>query len=399
MRANTLAAVSILALSVSGCVGISTSSPTSAQAANDAVLRADVNPGYKAGQVKIPTKPTASLTDVLKNVTISNEDKKKEEQSTEDKLRIPAMQEAALSYGARAALAWSTREINRVLDGNAPSLSRTYDFQRLMIKGPNDVMVTPPVISEARDTWESSDAGKTLRVADTVYEIIKQATFSPVAPMWQSYLISDFKEPEPPPTALAPHDESEAERYREWIREGWKKGEEQAKEIFDANMNRLNRDYTGMVRYRTLLEEGKVAPPILAEGNLGVTGTGQDMRVNDRAIRITRDPTLVIKPNSWDASPTTTDSNGKQVGVDRSSGPESTSAPEAAAKDKGGSAWGGNAKAVQHHVTKSISSKPVAHAKAAAKKVAAPDDDGEASENTKPTKPATSSKAPGEKRF
>lgn len=339
MRASRLAAVSVLALSVSGCIGIQASSPSAGQVTADPPLRADVNPGYKAGQVKIPTKPTASLNEVLKGVSVFREDAQKE-QAPEDKLRVPAMQEAALSYGARAALAWSTREINGVLEGNSHSLSRAYDFQRLMIKGPNDVMVTPPVISEARDTWEASDAGKTLRVADTVYEIIKQATFSPVAPMWQSYLISDFKEPEAPPHALSPRDNDEAERYREWIREGWKKGEEQAKEIFDANMNRLNRDFTGMVRYRTLLEEGKVAPPVLAEGNLGVTGTGQDMRVNDRAIRITRDPTLVIKPNGWDASPTTTGQDGKPVGVDRSSGPESPPA------EREGSAWKGSQREV-----------------------------------------------------
>jgi defect-in-organelle-trafficking protein DotC len=367
MRASSLAAVSLLALSVSGCVGFSTSTPTSAQGADEAALRADVNPGYKAGQVKIPTKPTASLGAVLNAVTATSEQAQKE-QAPEDKLRIPAMQEAALSYGARAGLAWSTREINKVLEGNSPSLSRTYDFQRLMIKGPNDVMVSPPVISEARDTWESSDAGKTLRVADTVYEIIRQATFSPVAPMWQSYLISDFKEPEAPPQALSPRDNDEVERYRNWVREGWKKGEEQAKEIFDANMNRLNRDFTGMVRYRSLLEEGKVAPPVLAEGNLGVTGTGQDMRVNDRAIRITRDPSLVIKPNTWDASPTSTDNNGKQVGVDRSNG------PEAEAAQKEGSAWG-DGRSVRRHVTKSISAKPTAPKKAPAPKTIKTDDD------------------------
>lgn len=388
MRANHLAAVSFLALSVSGCVGFSTPPLSSAQAADEAVLRADVNPGYQAGQVKIPTKSTATLTDVLKNVVVSNPDDKKDEKP-EDKLRVPAMQDAALSYGARAGLAWSTREINKVLDGNAASLSRAYDFQRLMIKGPNDVMVSPPVISEARDTWESSDAGKTLRVADTVYEIIKQATFSPVAPMWQSYLISDFKEPEAPPQALAPHNDDEAERYRNWIREGWKKGEEQAKEIFDANMNRLNRDFTGMVRYRTLLEEGKVAPPILAEGNLGVTGTGQDMRVNDRAIRITRDPTLVIKPNAWDASPTTTDGDGKPVGVNRSNGPS-----ESGPLLEEGSAWGGNARSVRRHVTKAISAKP-APKKAAAPKVEETDAKPKAS--AKPE--SASDSAGGSKRF
>src|SRR5690606_27803800 len=136
---------------------------------------------------------------------------------------------------------------------------------------------------------ETSDAGKTLRVADTVYEIVEQSRFTSVAPMWQAYLISNFDEAETPPDALLPRDKSEKDNWQNWVSEGWKQGEEQANEIFQANLDRLNRDYTGMVRYKMLLEEGKVSPARLAEADLGNTGTGQDMRVNDRAIRITED--------------------------------------------------------------------------------------------------------------
>jgi len=336
MRMKSIAAVSLTALMASGCV--SAPGPFAVRSAEEAPLRADVNPGYKAGSVKIPTKPTKSLSDII-NGGVPAPKKETKAKDDEDKLRLPAMQDAALAYGARAGLAWSTREINRTLEANSSELTKTYDFQSLMIQGPNGVMVVPPVISEARDTWEAFDAGKTLRVADTVYEIIKQSTFTSVAPMWQAYLIGDFKEPEMPPEALAPKDESEVERWRGWVQEGWKKGEQQAKEIFESNQARLNRDFTGMVRYRQLLEEGKVAAPVLAEGNMGVTGTGQDMRVNDRAIRITRDPTLVVQPNGWGASATTTDAAGKPVGPEN---PVAEPAPEAPSKPKpkGGSAWG-----------------------------------------------------------
>lgn len=344
MRVKSLAAISLIAMTAAGCVvGAPGKDVQSAavRSAEEAPLRADVNPGYKTGRVNIPTKPTASLEEVLTSgvPTVRAEKKEKDE---EDKLRIPAMQDAALSYGARAGLAWATREINRTLEVKSGELTRTYDFQRLMIQAPNDVMVLPPVISEARDTWEAFDAGKTLRVADTVYEIVKQATFSPVAPLWQTYLISDFKEPEQVPDALAPRDESERERWREWVRQGWKKGEEQAKETFDANLARLNRDFTGMVRYRELLEEGKVAAPVLAEGNLGVTGTGRDMRVNDRAIRITRDPTLVIDSKAWGASPTTTGADGKPAGAEKPVAEPSQVAPKPRAAPKSG--WGRKAR-------------------------------------------------------
>lgn len=334
MRIRYLAAVSLLALAAAGCTTSNGVAP-----AADAVLspaeakqRADVNPDYSAGSVSIPTKSTPSLGDMIAK-TSTVQKKKDEPKDGEDRLRLPAMQEAATAFGARGGLAFTTREINKKLQANSASLSKTYDFQRLMIQGPNGVMVNPPVIVEAIDAWESFDAGKTLRVADTVYEIVEQARFSSVAPMWQTYLVSNFEEAKLPPDALLPRNESEKAKWQQWVTEGWKKGEEQAEEIFQANLDRLNRDYTGMIRYRTLLEEGKVSAPVLAEGNLGNTGTGQDMRVNDRAIRITQDPTLQINPTGWSASPTTVDGEGDPKGAEVQPAPAGKGASD-------GSAWG-----------------------------------------------------------
>lgn len=335
MRIRNLAAVSLLALGAAGCTTSNGGpAPETVLAASDAQQRADVNPGYKAGSSDIPSKPTASLNELISKTGIAK--KKEKPKEGEDRLRLPAMQEAATAYGARGGLAFATREINRKLEGNSAQLARTYDFQMLMIQGPTGVMVNPPVIVEATDAWESFDAGKTLRVADTVYEIVEQARFSSVAPMWQSYLISNFEEPVAPPNALLPQDEAEKGQWAKWVADGWKKGEEQAGETFQSNLDRLNRDYTGMVRYKTLLEEGKVSAPILAEGNLGNTGSGQDMRVNDRAIRITQDPSLQINPTDWSASATVQGPDGKPKGA------ETPPPPPPAAKPQGrkqGSAW------------------------------------------------------------
>ncbi|MTH95711.1 type IV secretory system conjugative DNA transfer family protein [Roseibium sp. RKSG952] len=281
--------------------------------ASDAQLRADVNAERVPDPIAAKTPPAASLNEILaKTGRVHKREKPKD---AEDKLRAPAMQEAAMAFGARAGLAHATREINLELSSDSKNLNEVYDFQSLMIIGPNGVMVQPPVISEARDTWESFDAGKTLRVADTVYEIIEQARFTSVAPMWQTYLVTGYDEPKTPPTALLPSSDDEVSAWNEWVREGWGSGKEQARKIFETNLNRLNRDFGGMVRYKTLVEEGRVSPAILAEGNLGTTGTGQDLRVNDRAIRITRDPSLVANPNSWEASPTRVDERGTVRGV------------------------------------------------------------------------------------
>lgn len=298
MKKISYAILPLLSLAVLGSGG------SLAQASEDIFTppsyRADVNHDYRSGEVKLPTDPVPTLKEIMNQRPVSDE----EFVDKEDRLRAPAMRDAALSYGARAGLSWASREINKTLQARAAELTRTYDFQHLLIKGPHGAHILPPVISEALDTWESFDAGKTLRVADASYEIIEQARFTPVAPLWQGYLVRDYSVPEPPPNALLPRNAGERDAWKRWVSEGWDMGIQQANEIFDADLKRLERDLMGMLRYKKMLEENKVSAPILAEGNLGVTGTGQDMRVNDRAMRITRDPVLELDPGKWNAAPT-----------------------------------------------------------------------------------------------
>ena len=319
MRYKYLIALPVIAVSLASCSSMPSMThdnrPKSMSADDkmvSAALRADINHDYKAGMIDFKTTSTKSLDQIMaKNTT---KPLKEASKSDEDRLRSPAMQETALSYGTRAGLAHETSRINQRLQANAALMTKAYDFQSLMIQGPNNTMVSPPVISSAVDAWESFDAGKTLRVADTVYEIIEQARFAPVAPIWQTYLISSFDEAQDPPAALLPQTQSEKEQWNSWIKTGWETGREQANEIFQANLDRLNRDFTGMVRYRELLEEKKVSAPILAVGNLGTTGTGQDMRVNDQAIRMTAEPTLQIRSTGWQASATTVSESGEAEG-------------------------------------------------------------------------------------
>lgn len=312
MRIRFLAAVSTIALTLSACTTVGPS-PDAVKPASSAPLRADVNTDYTAGKVAMASAQTDNLDQILAKTRRAPE--KSQEEDQEDKLRLPAMQEAASSYGARAALAFATREINKRLEAKSAELTRIYDFQRLMIQGQNNVMVQPPVIVEAQDAWEASDAGKTVRLADKVYEIIEPAKFAPVAPMWQNYAVVNFEAADEPPQQLLPRNEEEEKLWKKAVSEGWKAGEEQAEETFQANLDRLNRDFLGMVRYRAMLEECKVNAPMISDGNLGTTGTGQNMRENDRLNRITQDALLNVSSKCWNASVTTTNNAGETVGV------------------------------------------------------------------------------------
>ncbi|NBO09113.1 MAG: type IV secretion system protein DotC, partial [Actinobacteria bacterium] len=64
----------------------------------------------------------------------------------------------------------------------------------------------------------------------------------------------------PDPTLL-PKDRDERAAWVKYTREGWRKGIEQANQIYVENLNRLKRDFQGMIRYRTLLAKHMVSSP------------------------------------------------------------------------------------------------------------------------------------------
>ena len=112
----------------------------------------------------------------------------------------------------------------------------------------------------------------------------------------------NYTTPSEPPSLILPTNDAEREHWQKHLKQGWDAGIKQAKEIFDVDLNRLDRDYQGMIRYLALLNEGKVSDTVVAKGMLGTTGDGQAMRVNDRTIRIMKDPELNLKHSEW--SPT-----------------------------------------------------------------------------------------------
>jgi defect-in-organelle-trafficking protein DotC len=238
-----------------------------------------------------------------------------------ERLRAPALRDNALRYGAQGGLAHGSRQIQNALRDRATELGRIYDFNALLIRQPSlPGGILPPVIVESQEPMEQQDGGRTLRVADRFYEILQQARFVSAAPLWQTYLDMEqyTRFPEQPAEPL-PRTEAEREMWRRFVTEGWNEGLEQAIEIFQANMRRLQRDFVGMTRYARLLEEGKVSAPVVADANLGTTGTGQNMRVDDRVFRITRDPRLnVSNPREW--SPAIGGANVGQSSVPQGSG-------------------------------------------------------------------------------
>lgn len=214
-------------------------------------------------------------------------------------IRTEGLREAAMSYGARGGLASRSYEIRKTLMEKEAYMDRIYDFKRLLITAPSGLLLEPPVISEAEDAMLIESDGQTAAVADRIYNINVDAKIVAAPRNWRAYLERDWGDVTPPPSVLYPTTPEERKVWLATLRRGWDEGVKQANEVFQADLDRLNADFRGMVRYRMLLAQGIVSAPFTLQTDRGVTGGGKEMRVGDRALQITGPSQLQTRPYEW----------------------------------------------------------------------------------------------------
>ncbi len=214
-------------------------------------------------------------------------------------IRADALREGALSYGARGGLAYRTFEIQRRLAEYDTSMSKTYDFSRLLIAAPSGLLIEPPIISEAQKNVLVQAGGQAAAVADRIYRINQVAKIVTAGRNWHLYLERDWGRVDPPPAILLPKNAEEQAAWSAYVKQGWDQGIAQAEETFESDINRLTADYTGMIRYRELLAQNMVSPPYALSDDRGVTGGGNEMRVGDRGVSITGQSALLPKSATW----------------------------------------------------------------------------------------------------
>ena len=219
------------------------------------------------------------------------------------KIRDDAQREAALSYGARGGLARRTWEIRQELDKNVSNLDKTFSFATLLIAAPSGLLIEPPVVTESERNVIVSGDGQQAAVADTLLNIGREARIVTAARDWRTYLERDWGKVESPPDVLLPRDERERVNWAKWVAQGWEAGYKQADEIFQADLDRMVRDYTGMVRYRWLLAQNMISAPFALQEDRGITGGGNEMRIGDRALSITGQSELQPRPDQWQPVP------------------------------------------------------------------------------------------------
>ncbi|MBV9576145.1 MAG: type IV secretory system conjugative DNA transfer family protein, partial [Gammaproteobacteria bacterium] len=196
-------------------------------------------------------------------------------------LRVKVLQDTAMSVGAQAGLAWSSERMNKQMYKDRKYLDTVFNFNAMMLSHG----VIPPVLEIGNFSLNLDDPN-TIRVADRTYKIVQQARFATTAPTWRDYLWLGYSKPSLPDKSLLPRTSDEQAIWRKNVITGWQKGIEQSYSIFQQSLAHLKRDYQGMITYRKLLQEKMISPPFVSRTELGITGNGEDMRVNDQVLRI-----------------------------------------------------------------------------------------------------------------
>lgn len=214
--------------------------------------------------------------------------------------REEVLHQAGLSYGAQGGLAARAFGINEMLRPYEAMLDSVYDFGPLVIHhGASQILMRPPIVSQAQMAFALGDAGQVARETACVYSITRQAQLASAAPNWRSYLVRDWGWPHRPAEAVLPRTENEEAYWNKFVAEGWAHGEKQAVEIFLSDLGRLQRDIVGMARYRVLLRAGVVENPKVVFENSAVNGGGAELRAGDSIVRITEQRGLRANKAAW----------------------------------------------------------------------------------------------------
>lgn len=224
-------------------------------------------------------------------------------------MRQDMLTSLASSMGARAGLAHRSAEIMKILDGQANSLDRIYNFRTLMLsqpiegKGTTDYMILPPVIAKASKAYQV-ESDNLLNLSDASYEILAPARFVTAPPSWRDYLLMQgYTKPETPNSGILPKSDEERAVWKKAAADGWAEGIKQANAIFSDSLARLKRDHAGILTYRELLAQRKVTAPYVVQADLGVTGDANSVDINHRRLMITAASRLELDSKKWNAIP------------------------------------------------------------------------------------------------
>lgn len=255
-------------------------------------------PGFAPGQGnQVPARAPATASTPEPAVTIDALlDPASQASTGVTGLRAQMLTEGGRTAGFRGGMTSRSRFLASELDRRAARLDQLFQFATVI----GSAGTLPPVIVEAKDV--ASFAPDQIRTADHVYKIEREERFVSVPPTWRDYLLTGLSlrgGNELPVFEARPKDAGESVVWRDAVRAGWSEGELQANAVLEANFHRLTRDFTGMLLYASLRQQGIVTGTRVAESAQTATGDRKQLVVGDRLRRVTDKALFVVDPRKW----------------------------------------------------------------------------------------------------
>jgi defect in organelle trafficking protein DotC len=205
------------------------------------------------------------------------------------------LNDAGQTIGFQGGKAQRASELRQILIDRDRVLNNMYDFRPLI----STQGYLPPVITTATDL--AHVVPDQIRTAYRTYNIIIPARFVSNPPGWRNWLLPGLtdKRVEQSDISVRPKNRREKVVWKEALKRGWLEGRQSADRALEANFNRLTRDYTGMLRYSTLLQQGMILAPDIRETQQSVTGTRSELMIGDKVKRIQDPAGFVTDKKQW----------------------------------------------------------------------------------------------------
>ena len=216
--------------------------------------------------------------------------------------RLSAMRAAALAFGSRAGLARRGWEIAAMLERHGGRLSIVYRFRDLVLRR-DGFTVMPPVLAETDRAFRLGRDGARAASARRVMRIVEPERIVSAVPHWRDYLVREWPKAELPAAVLHPRGEVEARQWRGWLREGWSQGTALADDIFAADLDRLNRTFTGLVLWHRASLAGMVSAPSVETAHTAASGHGRLVRIEETRAALGPAVRFELRPRQWKALP------------------------------------------------------------------------------------------------
>lgn len=213
-------------------------------------------------------------------------------------VQMKALSDYAKQLAMQSAIRSGAANINTVLQKHSRQLDAIYNFQPLMIHS----KVVPPVVTEAVDLF-NQNGDMQIRLTDKVYDIISQAKITSTPPNWRDYLQFSSEEATSydddifMTAALTPKTSLERQIWEKATKEGWQIGMRQANTLLLESLDRLNRDYIGMIRFHQLVAEGRLDMPAISSYELYENTDGARLLIGEKLFQITSLPQFKKAPS------------------------------------------------------------------------------------------------------